>query len=159
ASKPAEAEAQYRKALALDDKQQTALVGLARLLVARGDDGPATELLERVIPGGEFAPEVDRLRAMLDLRQLAREFGDAAAARRRTAAEPDKAEPRYALGCILAAAGRYPEALAELLAAAERDKELARSKVREAMVRIFHVIAVRSELADEYRDKLSRLLY
>jgi thioredoxin-like negative regulator of GroEL len=46
-----------------------------------------------------------------------------------------------------------------LLAAAERVKNLARTKVREAMVQDFHVIGVRSELADEYRDKLTRVLY
>ncbi|HMF13680.1 MAG TPA: tetratricopeptide repeat protein [Gemmataceae bacterium] len=158
-SRPEQADALYRRALELDSKQQAALVGMARLLVARGEDGPACELLDRLVPGGEFSSEADRLRGLLDLRRQARDLGDESATRRHVAAEPENAKAHYALGCILAAADRYPEALAELLAAAERDKDLARTKVREAMVRIFHVIGVRSELADEYRDKLSRLLY
>lgn len=158
-SRPEQAEALYRGAIDLDSKQQSALVGLARLLLARGDENHATELLERVIPGGELDSEVDRLRGLLDLRRLARGFGDESAARRRIAANPENAEAHYELGCVLAGAGRYPEALAELLLAAEPDKQLARDRVREAMVRIFHVVGVRSELADEYRDKLSRLLY
>jgi putative thioredoxin len=159
AREPAKAEGLYQQALAIDRNQQAALVGLARRLLARGDETHATELLERVIPGGDLASEVDKLRGVMDLRRLAHECGDELTARRRVAAEPENAEARYALGCVLAAAGRYPEALAELLAAAERDQQLARGKVREAMVRIFHVVGVRSELSDEYRDKLTRLLY
>jgi putative thioredoxin len=159
ASNPIEAEALYRGALSLDANQQQALVGLARLLLARGAEDEAVALLERVTPGGELASEVDRIRGTLDLRGLAREFGDETASRRRVEGNPDDAEGHYRLGCVLAAAGRYPEALAELLAAAERDKKLGSSKVREAMVKVFHIIGVRSELADEYRDRLARMLY
>lgn len=159
ASNPIEAEALHRGALSLDANQQQALVGLARLLVARGAEDEAVALLERVTPGGELASEVDRLRGNLDLRQLAREFGDETAVRRRVESKPDDAEAHYQLGCVLAAAGRYSEALAELLAAAERDKKLGSSKVREAMVKVFHIVGVRSELADEYRDRLARVLY
>jgi thioredoxin-like negative regulator of GroEL len=36
---------------------------------------------------------------------------------------------------------------------------LAGGPVREAMVKIFHVVGVRSALADEYRERLSSLLY
>ena len=63
------------------------------------------------------------------------------------------------MGCALAAAGRYPEALDRLVTAAERDRKLAAEKVREVMVKIFHIIGVRSPLADEYRDRLARALY
>jgi putative thioredoxin len=158
-SNPIEAEALYRGALSMDPNQQQALVGLTRLLLARGEEDEAVALLERVAPGGELASEVDRLRGIVDLRQLAREFGDETAARHRVASNPDDAEGHYRLGCVLAAAGRYSEALAELLAAAERDKKLGSSKVREAMVKVFHIVGVRSELADEYRDRLARVLY
>jgi putative thioredoxin len=159
ASNPTEAEAHYRGALSLDHNQQQALVGLARLLLARGAEDEAVALLERVTPVGELASEVDRIRGIVDLRRLAREFGDETAVRRRAEGNPSDAEARYQLGCILAAAGRYPEALAELLAAAEHDKKLAASKVREAMVKVFHIIGIRSDLADEYRDRLARVLY
>jgi putative thioredoxin len=159
ATQPTEAEEIYRKALALDKCEQAALVGLARVLAARGDNSAAEELLERIIPGSDMANEVDRLRGVLDLRKLANELGNETAARNRVAAEPANPEAHYTLGCILAAAGDYSAALAEMLAAAEIDKTWASGKVREAMVRIFHVIGVRSELADEYRDKLTRLLY
>jgi putative thioredoxin len=156
---PTEAERLYQRALEMDQNHQAALVGRARLLLARGEERRAAELLERALPGGELASQVDRMRSILDLRQLAREMGDEESARRRVAAEPENAKAHYELGCIFAAAGRYAEALTELLAAAERDKRLGAAEAREAMVKIFHIVGVRSELADEYRDKLTRVLY
>ncbi len=155
ASAPAEAEALYRRALELERELQPAILGLARVLVSRGEADEANSLLDRIAPNEEVA----RLRGILALREKAREFGDEAAARQRLSAEPANAERRYELGCVLAAAGKYQEALQELLAAATADRKLANEKVKEVMVQVFHVIGVRSEMADEYRDKLSRVLY
>jgi putative thioredoxin len=158
ATNATEAERLYRSALERDRDHGVALLGLARLLIARGQDAEANDLLGR-IHGGEHAAEAERLQAILALRERARAFGDEAAARRRIAAEPENAQARYELGCILAAKGAYDEALAMLLSAAERDRKLAAAQVRETMVQVFHIIGVRSQLADEYRDKLARLLY
>ncbi len=156
---PAEAEAAYRRALEQDPRNDAALVGLARVLIGRGQDAEAREFLGRAVPRDDLGAEIERLEALLFLREHARPFGDEAAARRRADAEPDSAERRYELGCVLAAAGKYPEALQALLSAAERDARLATSKVREVMVKVFQAVGVRSPLADEYRDKLARLLY
>jgi putative thioredoxin len=155
----AAAEALYRRAIAAEPNHEAALVGLARLLIAGGRDEEAGEFLERLGPGGEQGAEYERLEAVLFLRRRGREFGDVPALQKRVAAGPDNPQLRYELGCALAGAGRYPEALEHLLAAAERDRKLAAAKVREVMVKIFHVVGVRSPLADEYRDKLSRVLY
>jgi putative thioredoxin len=159
ADHPDEAEALYRRALGAERPPEEARVGLARLLLARGRDEEAAEWLRGVVPGGEAAAEAERLGAVLFLKQRARDFAAEAALRRRLEAEPDSALVRYELGCVLAVAGRYPEALELLLSAAERDKKLAAAKVREVMVKVFQVIGARSALADEYRDKLQRLLY
>ena len=65
------------------------------------------------------------------------EVGRDSAARARAAAEPDSAERHYELGVVLAAAGRFPEALKTLLAAGERNYKLASGKVAEAMAKVF----------------------
>jgi len=158
-SNPAEAEALYRRVLEAERPPDAARVGLARVLVARGQIEEAAELLHRVPPGSAESAEVERLGAVLGLKELAREFGTAAALRQRLSAEPENAEVRYELGCVLAAAGQYPEALELLLSAAERDKKLANARVREAMVKVFQVIGLRSEMAEAYRDKLRAVLY
>jgi putative thioredoxin len=159
ATRPDEAEALYRRALEAERPSDEARVGLARVLLARGAEEEAAQLLGRVPPGGPEAAEAERLGAVLFLKQRARDFAAEAALRRRLEAEPDNAEVRYQLGCVVAAVGRYREALELLLSAAERDKKLAGAGVREAMVKVFQVIGARSEMADEFRDKLQRVLY
>jgi putative thioredoxin len=158
-TKPAEAEKLYRQALETDRKLEVAMLGLARLLIDQGKSAEARELLETVGAGGELGAQAEGLQGILFLRELAEPFGDEASARRRLEGHPESAQARYELGCIVAAAGRYPEALELLLDAAQRDPQLGRSKVREAMVKIFQIVGVRSGLADEYRNKLTTLLY
>jgi thioredoxin-like negative regulator of GroEL len=60
---------------------------------------------------------------------------------------------------LLAAEKRFPEALEVLWKAAQSDRKLAEGEAKDRMVEIFHAIGVRSPLADEYRTKLTRLLY
>ncbi|MBM4068123.1 MAG: tetratricopeptide repeat protein [Planctomycetes bacterium] len=158
-SSPAEAEKLYRDALALDRAQDAAAIGLARVLTEQGKDADARAVLENVAATGELAEEAERLQARLFLREQAGAAGSEEEARRRLAADPKNGTVLYQLGCVLAAAGRYPEALEQLLAAGQLDHALASSRVREAMVKIFQIIGVRSALADEYRDKLTALLY
>jgi putative thioredoxin len=156
---PSEAENLYRQALERDRDLEAAHVGLARLLITRNQDDEAADMLERLGPGGEQGAEYERLQALLFIRRTGRESGTAAALQQRLDADAGNAQLLYELGCALALEGKYPEALEQLLSAAEKDNNLAGSKVRELMVKIFQVIGVRSEVADDYRSKLSRLLY
>jgi putative thioredoxin len=157
-SNPAEAESLYRRALSTDPRNEAAAVGLARLLVDRRQDEEARNLLAEAGGMGEMAAEVDRLMGILDLRQLAGGLPDEAALRQRLAAQPGKAQVLYELGCVLAVAGRYEEALGQLLAAAEADAKLAAGKVRQAMVSVFQIVGPQSALANDFRNRLAVLL-
>jgi putative thioredoxin len=156
---PAEAEKLYRQALAENRNLDSAQVGLARLLVERGETAEAKEILENVAAGNELGEEAERLKALLELRELARSLGAEADTRKKWEADPKNPLGQYELACHAAAAGRYPEALELLLSAGQKDRNLATSRVRETMVKIFRVVGVRSPLADEYRDKLAAILY
>lgn len=158
ASNPAEAEKLYRQVLEQERGNAAAQLGLVRVLLARGQDAEAAEILDRVAAPDQQT-EIERLRGILGLRELACEFGDEAALRKKLEKKPDDAELNHQLGCVLAAAGKHKEALDQLLAAGQHDKKLAGTKVKEAMVKVFHIIGVRSDLADEYRDKLTKILY
>ncbi|HLW68418.1 MAG TPA: thioredoxin [Gemmataceae bacterium] len=158
-NKPAEAEAIYRKVLEKDKDHIEARLGLARLRLAAGALDEIEALLEPVPPGGENGAEADRIRSERDVRKHSTGTSNEADLRRQAEAEPANANVRLELGALLAAQKRYPEALAMLLAAAEIDRELARTKVKELMVQVFHIIGVRSDLADEYRTKLQRVMY
>lgn len=158
-SDPKAAETAYQTALAKDARNPGALLGLARLALARGDDAAASDYLGRTDFVDEFETEAERLRGNIELRERARAFGTEEAARAKLATEPKSGRLLYELGCVLAGTGRFREALESLLAAAEADPKLAATQVRETMVKIFQTVGVRSELADEFRPKLSRLLY
>ncbi len=156
---PAAAEAAYREAFAADAANEAARVGLARVLLAgRGREAEAVELLAPVAYG-DHAEEAGRMRLVAELRDGPHADADLTAARSAADAAPDAAEPRLALGTVLAARGEYRAAMDELIAAAERDKKLGGGPVRELMVKIFKVIGNRSDEADEYRDRLRKLLY
>jgi thioredoxin-like negative regulator of GroEL len=156
---PAGAEELYRQVLKLDQRHEAATLGLARVLLDRGEDKEALAILEEVSASGHVGEEAERSRAIAALRQLARPLGDETGLRQRIAKDSKDAAARYELGCVLAAAKRYPDALEMLLSAAERDPKLGSSKVREAMVKVFHILGDRSQPANEYREKLSTLLY
>ena len=156
---PAEAERIYRAALAEHRNQESALLGLTRLMIAQNRDAEAAELLENLGPGSEHAQETERLSAQLALRKLARELPSEETLRSRIQANDKDAQARYQLGCLLAVTNRYADALETLLSAGERDPKLASTKVREAMVQIFHLVGNDTALANDFRKRLSLLLY
>jgi putative thioredoxin len=151
-SDPAAAEKSFRDALAKDHNQEDATLGLIRLLVEQNRDKEAAEFLENLGPGNKHADEIERLGAMIWLRAKAKDLAEEATLRTRVANEPKNAAAKLDFG-------RHPDALAMLLAAGEGDFKLAGSQVKEAMVKIFQLIGNRSPLADEYRAKLTSLLY
>src|SRR6185436_496652 len=97
--------------------------------------------------------------ARLWLRQQAQIMGDEPTLRERLEIDPDNPQLLFELRAVLAGEGKNEEALKLLLQAAQKDRKLASSKVRETMVKVFHVVGVRSDLADDYRSKLSSVLY
>lgn len=154
-SNPADAETKYRDALKNDPRQEDAIVGLARVLIEQNKDKEAADVLENIGSHGEFGAEADKLRAMLWLREKAKDLPDEAALR----TKPKDGNALCDLGILLAANGKSEEALETLLQAGRVDSKLISSRVKEAMVKVFFVVGVRSDLADTYRDKLTKLLY
>jgi putative thioredoxin len=156
---PTAAEALYRQLIEEEPTNIQAVLGLARTLVARNADDEATQILANIGDSGDVGAEAVRLRRTIEMRRNAGTAGDTADLNKKVAADPENAQLRYELGNVLATNGQYREALESLLKAAELDIDLGRTTVRELMVKIFEIIGVRSELADEFRDKLTALLY
>ena len=73
---PAQAEKLYRLALQKEPNQESAILGLARILIAQHKDGEAGEWLDRVGPGSEQGAEAERLSAVVWLRRHAGACGD-----------------------------------------------------------------------------------
>jgi len=156
---PVQAEQSYREALSKDGTDPSARVGLAQALLAQNKTEEINDILEPVGSEGDLGAGADRIRAQVGLRQLAKDLGTEAEARRRLAAHPNSTQASYELGVVLAAAGEFEQALEILLAAAEQDFKLAPTKIRDAMVKIFYSLGVDHTLANEYRSRLAQLLY
>jgi putative thioredoxin len=156
---PAEAEKRYRQALKEDPNQESAMVGLARVLLDLNKHAEVSDLLEPIGPHSAFAAEAEKLRAMVWLKEQAKDLADEATLRQKTAANPENADALCDLGCVLAANGKSAEALESLFQAGSLDRKLVSTRVKETMVKIFFVVGARSELADTYRDKLTKILY
>jgi putative thioredoxin len=158
-TKPSEAESIYQQALAQSPDHIPSRLGLARLKLAAGDLDAIDNLLDIIPPGGADGEEAERIRSERDLRKQPVNAAEESDLRKRIETDPENAGLYLELGRLLASRKKYPEALAALYSAAERDRELAQGPAKETMVQIFHAIGVRSDLSEEYRDKLRRVMY
>ena len=158
-SDPAQAENMYRLILTKEPDRELARVGLARLLVNQKKFADAGDLLSPLGTVGEIGVEAERLRRLIEVQQNAQPAGDEAGLRKKIAADPENARLLYELGALLTQQAKYSEAFEALLSAADLDKQLGKNEVRELMVKIFQIIGVRSEMADDYRARLQSMLY
>jgi putative thioredoxin len=134
AASDAEAEAEFREALAHDPAHPEASAGLAALLLDRDDIDGARSVLAASPP----TPLIRRLQAEIDLRAAAGSGGELGEAARAAL----RGDPRGALDRSLAVF-------------ADGNREAA----RELMVRLFAVLGDEDPLTKEYRGKLANALY
>ena len=129
------AERGFRDALAEDPDNEDAALGLAKLLIDRGEFDEARTLVAKHLP----APEAERLRAVIEVHDWAEGPGDGtlAAAKR------------------LAAAGDWAAALPGMMAALAEDRDGARG----ALITAFAVLGDEHELVPEYRRRLASALF
>ncbi len=159
ASQPAQAEAIYRRLIEKEPERWEAHLGIARCQMAQNQTDEAIAYLDSLTLEGEYAAEAEKLKAGVYFRKLTTSTEDEASLRKKIAEDAKAAQPCFDLGCLLAARGDYEEALAVLLQAAERDYNLANTKVREVMVKIFYALGANHPLANDYRARLATLLY
>jgi putative thioredoxin len=159
AGKAQGAESLYRAALAKETNQPLALLGLARVLVQRGEENDAQTLLTRIPNTVPEHPAAQQLLAQLRLKQTGASAGDEQKYRDRLAADPTDLDARFELSQVLAAVGRFEEALTELLTIVKKDRKFHDESARKAMLEIFEVIGARSDLAEHYRSELAKVLF
>jgi putative thioredoxin len=130
-----QAEQDYRDALAADADNKDAAVGLARILVERGEDEAARALVRPHLPD----PAAERVESVIRVRNWT------------------NAPPGSQLGeaKALAAQGSWRESLDGMLAALGEDRDEARA----AMLDVFAVLGDDDPLVPDYRRRLTNALF
>lgn len=159
ATSATEAEEKYRGALELQADFPAAKIGLARVLTAQHRDADAKAIIDELESRGFLEPDAQQIKTELELRAAAMESGGVGAARAAATADPGNLELQLQLADALAAAHAYPEALEICLNLVKQHKAKMGEKAKATMVQIFTVLGPTSELAQQYRRKLSTAFY
>ncbi len=146
----------FEAALALDHDHERATGALAAVCIEEGDLDRAEELVARV----PAAPQVKRQAA-----RIRYERGIAAAdaseddLRARLDADEDDVTAHYALACHLGRRMEFEDALEHFLAVVGLDRGYAEDGGRRAMLEIFDILGDEHPLTQEYRPRLSMMLF
>jgi len=159
AGHPEDAERKFQEILAKEPKNAVALLGMARIHFAKGDHDAAKALAERVneleldkLPNAKaIARDLASLQGMVFLAEQLKALEGAA----------DTSETgalfRKAAGEALG--GAYDQALEDFLAVVKRDRAFRQDAGRKGMLAVFSCLPPDSPLVDDYRAKLSMLLF
>ena len=154
---PVGAEEKIRDVLQKSPDHVPALILLAEALLSQDRDEECGQIIQRLESRGFLEPEAEKIRASLALKSRASLDPDAA--RATVAANPQDFDARLALAEALIGAEQHAEAMDLCLALVEEDRNNTGEKARELMVEIFQALPADSELVNDYRRKLSMLLY
>lgn len=155
----ASARAMYEEVLELDPQNSMALAALAELCLQAGDEAQAAKYAGQVKQGSDGWQKAENVAAQLTFRESARHGGSVEQCRTRVEADPGDLAARLDLANAHAASGDWRDALENLVTVVEKDRQFGSGKPRETMLQIFQIVGPQSQLANEYRSRLSRALY
>ena len=148
------AAAKFRSALELDKNSADAIVGLASVLLQKGDEEEAKKLLTRV--------PADRRANAMGHQIFLRDFADKHATEDlegEANANPRDPRARYRYGLLLAAKRHWEPALDELIESVRLDKNFADGAARKGVLAVFDILGMDDPLTRDYQRTLSQLLF
>lgn len=149
----------FQEVLKIEPRHAAGHLALAKLLINRKQIDEARQHLDAITLADTEYEAADRLKEVLAFHDQCREAGGELACRQKLAANPKDLEARLGLASCLASEGQYREGLEEFLAIVAKDKRFRDEVARKSMLAIFSLVGERSELAEEYRQRLARTLY
>ncbi len=152
--RPGAAQEQYEAALAENSQHEAASLGLAALLTNVGEHERALELVAK----WPNDPVAKRARGIVNFHRAAN-GAERATLEARIAADETDAEAHYRLGAVLALAAAWSEAMEHLLISVRLDRALDDDGARLRLLDAFNVLGDENELTQEYRRKLSSVLF
>lgn len=153
--KPAEAIAAFETALQLDSNQHEARIELALLRLEDGDTESVLALLAPIGAHDAHREKADAIAQLVGFATACADAGGLETILKQADTGSDTAETSLVRGQCVAVTGRYEEALEALLHSVSVDRKFADEAARKAMLAIFQIIGIRSDVANAFRRRLS----
>lgn len=152
--------AQVFAAVMQEDPQNAAAYGgLARTYIALDDLDKAAQILGTVPDELADAPEVEAVKAQIELARQAQSAGPVADLRAQVEANPDDHQARLDLAQALYAAGDADGAVNELLESFRRDREWNEGAAKAQLFTIFEALKPNDPVVLNGRRKLSSMIF
>jgi putative thioredoxin len=136
-----------------------ALAGLAQCYLKSGDMARAEQTIGLVPPDKKDSAPVASVRAALELARNAAKAGDVSKLEAKVKAAPTDHQARIDYALALAAGGRKPEALEQLLEAVRRDRKWNDEAARKQLVQLFDAWGPKDPATLDGRRRLSSILF
>jgi putative thioredoxin len=155
----ADAAQTFAAILGEDPNNAAAFAGLARAHIALEDVDQAEAVLNGAPAEISDAPEIEAVRAQIELARQAENAGPVAELRAAVDAEPDNHQARFDLAQALHAAGEAEAAVAELLELFRRDREWNDGAAKAQLFTIFEALKPNDPVVLNGRRKLSSMIF
>jgi putative thioredoxin len=154
------ASAVFAQVLAHEPQNVAALAGLARCYVMAGDAEQAEQILAEIPKESANDPEVQQVRAALD---LAKQAGEASAElgplQEKVARDPADHQARIDLAIALFGGGQQEQAIDQLLDSFKRDRKWNDEAARKQLLKFFEALGPTHALTISGRRRLSSLMF
>ena len=134
------------------------LVAMAEAHASKGESQTALGLLEALPPEAADSPEVEALRARLNLESQLADSPERAELEARLEADPGDSEARYQLAMRLVAERVYEPALEHLLTLMQKDPQYEDGAARQGLLKVFDLLGS-DPLVATYRRRMFNLLH
>ncbi len=155
----ADAAQTFAAILGEEPENAAAFGGLVRAQLAAGQVDQAEALLGNVPDAIADAPEIEAVRAQIDLARQAEQAGPVAELRSAVEGNPNDHQARFELAQALHASGDVAEAVDELLELFRRDREWNDGAAKAQLFTIFEALKPQDPVALNGRRKLSSMIF
>ena len=132
---------------------------MAKIALEKSDFEVAAQLASKIGPAEDGYAEAEIILARVMFAKKCAMAGDASDPHEKLNTESEDLDILMRKAYCLAGKGMYEESLNLFLAVLEKNTNKYGEEIKHAMVAIFSIVGQRSPLADDYRERLARLLY
>ncbi len=152
------AERRLRDALQLDERNDTARIDLAELLVARQAYEEAERMVRELLPIHRD-PRVEQIEARIAIWKKSQSLPDLSELQAQMRAHPEDLSTRLAYAQHLVADARYAAALEAFLEVVQGDRGALRDQARQGMLDVFNLAVESPAIVSDYRRRLAAALH